>query len=825
MSRAPASKPPGKPGGGRAPRPRRVQPRRPSRRLVDVAADILAMPWASWGLLVVVVLVLAAGSLVAWTREQPLDAAGRVATDTRRVRVEFTVVDAARTAEARESARLDVPRVFTLVDSALNELIADVAQLPAQLRPAASLDEVDRALRERYRLNAERFIAVRAAALAPGGLDAWAERTERLRDALTRTPLLDRVAWERATTEGRSRQLDLVLGDRREKIARDQAVNIEDTEAMRARLERLAVTAGFPPAEAAAVGQGLASARRVTFLPDEAATRLLEQERADAVQPVVQRRANGQEIFSRGDVITPAQRALLLEEEEQWRASLIASGAGWRLWVRRAAAFAAVLGLSTILAGYLYTFAPRIARSPARCAWVAGLVTATLAIAVATAVWDPRFLALAATAPVVQVAVLMVIAYDRRTAMAIGAVCAVLVCVALRLPASWYAVMLLGVGTAVWRLRELRDRRTLVMTAGLTGLALALALATISLVDLPVNPASIRQTLFDAAWAGFGALLVGGATLFTLPLIERAFSITTGMTLIELRDPKHPLLRELQQRAPGTYNHSLNVASIAEAAADAIGADALLTYVGCLYHDVGKSTKPEYFVENQSGGTNRHDKLSPAMSLLVIVGHVKDGLELAREYNLPRPLHHFIEAHHGTTLVEFFYHRAKKQAEEDARNDHAADASTENRSGEGRSTDNRPSDSRNADSRPQDAKPQDKDRDRGPDEIDYRYPGPKPRTKEVAISMLADAVESATRSMAEPTASRIEALVDQLAHRRLMDGQFDECDLTFRELQTLTQSIAKTVTAIYHGRIAYPAGDAKPDARSRSAEKPAEKTA
>jgi putative nucleotidyltransferase with HDIG domain len=259
-----------------------------------------------------------------------------------------------------------------------------------------------------------------------------------------------------------------------------------------------------------------------------------------------------------------------------------------------------------------------------------------------------------------------------------------------------------------------------------------------------------------------GGLAIGVLTLALLPAIERSFEVTTGMTLIELRDPKQPLLRQLQQRAPGTYNHSLNVASIAEAAADAIKADPLLTYVGALYHDIGKMNKPEYFVENQAGGPNKHDKLSPAMSLLVIVGHVKDGMALAEEHHLPQSLRHFIEAHHGATLVEYFYNRARQQAE---------------RKGEA---------------------------DEPPEEIEYRYPGPKPRTKEVAILMLADAVESATRSMAEPTPSRIDALVRALANKRLMDGQFDECELTLRELQTIVESISKTVASIYHGRVLYP---------------------
>ena len=232
------------------------------------------------------------------------------------------------------------------------------------------------------------------------------------------------------------------------------------------------------------------------------------------------------------------------------------------------------------------------------------------------------------------------------------------------------------------------------------------------------------------------------------------------MTLAELRDPKQPLLRQLQQMAPGTYNHSLQVANIAEAAAEAIGASGLLVYVGAMYHDIGKLNKPEYFIENQSGGDNKHEKLSPAMSLLVIIGHVKDGVELAREYRLPRAIIQFIESHHGTTLVEFFYHAAKTRAADEG--------------------------------------------ERPVDEITFRYPGPKPRTKEAAILMLSDAVESATRSMSEPSPGQIEHLVHSLARKRLDDGQFAHCDLTFDELHRIEEAIISRMCAIHHGRIAYP---------------------
>jgi membrane-associated HD superfamily phosphohydrolase len=183
--------------------------------------------------------------------------------------------------------------------------------------------------------------------------------------------------------------------------------------------------------------------------------------------------------------------------------------------------------------------------------------------------------------------------------------------------------------------------------------------------------------------------------------------------------------------------------------------------------------KPEYFVENQLGGPNKHEKLSPAMSLLLIVGHVKDGMELAREFGLPRPLHHFIESHHGTTLVEFFYHRARQQALKDSTRQH------EEHEGE-------------------------LDDTHVPEEFEYRYPGPRPQTREAAILMLSDGIESATRTLAEPTPARIEALVRAMANKRLMDGQFEECDITLKDLNLIVDSISRTLTSIYHGRVVYP---------------------
>ena len=203
------------------------------------------------------------------------------------------------------------------------------------------------------------------------------------------------------------------------------------------------------------------------------------------------------------------------------------------------------------------------------------------------------------------------------------------------------------------------------------------------------------------------------------------------------------------------------MAAIAEAAAESIGAHGLLTRVGAYFHDIGKIFKPNYFVENQGAGGHRHDSLQPAMSNLVIIAHVKDGADLARQHKLPQPLIDFIEQHHGTTLVEYFYREAAKRSQQDPNGEEVS-------------------------------------------ETTFRYPGPKPQTLEAAVLMLADTVESACRTLVEPTASRIQGLVDQIALKKLLDGQFDECGLTLKQLDQTKASLVKSLTAIYHGRIKYP---------------------
>ena len=345
---------------------------------------------------------------------------------------------------------------------------------------------------------------------------------------------------------------------------------------------------------------------------------------------------------------------------------------------------------------------------------------------------------------------------------------ALLITLATRAGPGFLLVLLAVSMTLHVGLRDIRKRGRIVLVgAGASLVALATAVAVGLMGEQRLSFAFWQQGLLAAGTTLAAAFLVEGA----LPGIERLFGVSTSMSLLEWCDASRPLLRLLAAEAPGTYNHSLMIGTLAEAAADAIGARGLLARAGAYYHDIGKINKPEYFTENQAFGVSRHDRLSPAMSHLIIIGHVKDGIEMAREYGLPASLHPFIPEHHGTTVVEYFYHAASQQR--------------------------KPGDPQISD-------------------VQFRYPGPKPQSRETAVLMLCDAVEGAVRAMPEPTPGRIEDTVSRIVQRRLMDGQFDECDLTFRELAIIERSLVKSLCAIYHSRIAYPEHEPQKPAETRA---------
>ena len=273
-------------------------------------------------------------------------------------------------------------------------------------------------------------------------------------------------------------------------------------------------------------------------------------------------------------------------------------------------------------------------------------------------------------------------------------------------------------------------KRTAVLRAGaLTGLFNLIAIASIDLY----KGEWMSHGLYDLGAGLFGAFMVSMLVSLLLPFYEAMFDIATDIKLLELMDPNQPLLKELVYKSPGTYHHSILIGNLAEAAAEAIGENPLLARVGAYYHDIGKIRKPEYFIENQRPSENKHDRLTPSMSSLIIASHVKDGVEVAREHKLPGTVIDIIQQHHGTSLITYFYQKAK------------------------------------------DLYPFTKI-----SEEDYRYPGPRPRTKVAAIVMLADAVEAASRTLEDPTPQRIQALTNSVITRIFLDDQFSKCDLTLR---------------------------------------------
>jgi putative nucleotidyltransferase with HDIG domain len=309
-------------------------------------------------------------------------------------------------------------------------------------------------------------------------------------------------------------------------------------------------------------------------------------------------------------------------------------------------------------------------------------------------------------------------------------------------------------GLAVYTVRDIKNRTQIFRSLVFILFGYGICIISLGLERYQ----SLNSVLDSLTFAGVNAVLSPILTYGLLVFFEKAFNVTSDVTLLELSSFNQPLLRELSAQAPGTFHHSMVIGSLAEAAAEAIGANSILARVGAYYHDIGKTDKSEYFVENQMGSKSKHDRLTPNMSTLIITSHVKEGIELGRKYKLPQRIIDFIPMHHGTTLISYFYQKAlrKRSRKEEVR------------------------------------------------EIDFRYFGPRPQTKETGIVMLADAIEAAARSIEEPTAQKLEGVIDDVTKQRFMDGQLDECDLTMRDLTKIKESFLKTLIGIHHPRIKYP---------------------
>ncbi|HEY3176098.1 MAG TPA: HDIG domain-containing protein [Candidatus Polarisedimenticolia bacterium] len=310
---------------------------------------------------------------------------------------------------------------------------------------------------------------------------------------------------------------------------------------------------------------------------------------------------------------------------------------------------------------------------------------------------------------------------------------------------------------AIYGISKYERRSAVLKAAGIIGIVNVLVVFAIDCVRDGFSQPT--RVLLQMGAAALGGALAAPVVSFSLPIMEWLFNVLTDIRLLELSNLDNKLLRRLSMEAPGTYNHSIIVGTLAEQAAEEIGAHALLCRVAAYYHDIGKISRPEYFVENMRDGANRHDRLSPRMSSLIIANHVKEGLRLAEEHNLPRQIRDIIPQHHGTRLITFFYRKAEREEDPDV---------------------------------PELA------------ESDYRYPGPKPQSREAAIFMMADSVEAAARTVEEPTPARFEEVIGTVTNSIILDHQLDDCDLTFSDLSRIRMSFLKTLAAVHHHRITYP---------------------
>jgi hypothetical protein len=314
----------------------------------------------------------------------------------------------------------------------------------------------------------------------------------------------------------------------------------------------------------------------------------------------------------------------------------------------------------------------------------------------------------------------------------------------------------LGGMTACYHIVHCRKRSAFFKTGFFLGLANVVVILALTLI---AGQAPSFNTLIKIAMGFFGGIQAGIIVAGITPLVESLFKYTTDIKLLELANLNQPIFQKMIIESPGTYHHSIIVGSMVEAAAEAIGANSLLAKVSAYYHDIGKAKKPHYYIENQRNGENRHDKLSPRMSALVIISHIKDGCELAVQAKLGREITDIIREHHGTSLVRYFYEKAKKDP----------DASVRSLS-----------------------------------ESDFRYPGPKPQTREAGLVLLGDVIEASCRTLTNPTPSRISNLVRERIERVFMDGQLDECELTLRDLNSISETFTRILNGIFHQRIDYP---------------------
>lgn len=732
----------------------------------------LWQPRLGWTLVYVIVFAAVASFIAMLASESHRFEEGQILTAPLVARVQFTAVDEAKTLQRREYAKQMSPAIYrpdTAYLTQLREELESIGRYGAD-ESIVELTQIREETRERLRFNEDAFQAIKKFVQTQGS-QRWSEAADKFINDYTSIAVIssDRARIENDQDQTPSYQITITHPSGAPQDRYDQdLIDVGDEKDLKTLQNNIIkLLDAYPQALWHTIFTIVTDNPKPTYLYDSQTTQAARRAAAAAVEQVQMTYQPNDVLITPGQKLSSLDMQLINREQQAYQETI----GPFRTVMAQTGRAGLILILGICLWTYTLAYKPRIADNAMRGLALTALLLAMQALAVFTTAAQPNTLYFLATFPTLTACVILAVAYDQRFALAVSGIHAALILISLKLPIEFGLVLATGIVVTVIQLNEIRSRSKLIWVGWWSGLAMAAATWLAGLSSRPLDmPEQFQLITYDALWALGSGIATGLIVQAALPAIESAFKITTLMTLKDLNDVSHPLLQRLAQLAPGTYQHSLRLADMAEAAAEAIGGTPMLCRVGAMFHDIGKMNKPQYFVENQASGANKHDKLSPAMSVLIIVGHVKDGIEMAREYDLPAPIRHFIESHHGTTLVEYFYHAAKQKSEQA--------------------------------------------NDTAPTEFEFRYPGPKPQTPEAAIMMLCDGIESAARTLREPTPARIEELVTKMSRKRLMDGQFDECNLTLQELHKIETAITKTMCAVYHGRIAYPKEATEPEAEA-----------
>ncbi|MDD3653391.1 MAG: HDIG domain-containing protein, partial [Desulfotomaculaceae bacterium] len=496
---------------------------------------------------------------------------------------------------------------------------------------------------------------------------------------------------------------------------------------------------------------------------DNEKTRQQKEEAMAAVPTVIVSVKEGEKIIGEGEILT-----------EEHLAKLQALGL-----IRTKLVFTSVLGtlllvvlLTVVVLLFLYQQNREIYEQVGHLYLLGIIVLVVLGvgkiiIAINVSRWPEFSAQFGYMVPMGAAGMLTAILLDSRLAVLVVAVMSLMLGVMTGNQLQFGLVGLIGGITGVYSVSKLSQRGDLARAGIYTSLANIVAIFAVGLVNETPFGLLISSSLALGSASGIlSSILTNGA----LPFLESTFRLTSPVKLLELSHPNNILLKRLLTEAPGTYHHSIIVGNLAESAAEAVGGDSLLVRVGAYYHDIGKLKRPYFFIENQMTAENPHDKIGPSLSTLIITSHVKDGVEIAREHKLPQGIIDIIEQHHGTSLVGYFYHKAMES-------DHSESVTDE----------------------------------------EFRYEGPKPQTREAAIVMLADSVEAAVRSLQNRTPARAEGLVRKFIKDKLNDGQLEECDLTFKDLDIIANAFVRVLSGVFHSRVEYPDMSQEIERRKRRA--------